>query len=131
VEWLSGFCMLVRQSTFEQIGRWDEDYSFYCEDMDLSLRLRMAGMRLAFLPDQQCVHLLSASTKTTVAVKARLEISAKALFLSKHFPGSHATLLNTFKAGDYFRGRRTPERIKWWIEILKDRGATTYDSRPT
>src|SRR5687768_3751682 len=53
--WVSGACMVVRRSAFEQIGGFDESLWMYGEDVDLSLRLAELG-RLAHCWDAVFVH---------------------------------------------------------------------------
>jgi GT2 family glycosyltransferase len=49
--WVSGACLLLRRSAFEQIGGFDERFFMYGEDVDLSLRLREQGYHLRYCPD--------------------------------------------------------------------------------
>lgn len=56
VDWVSGACMLVRRSAFEAVGRFDEGFWLYAEELDLSTRLRDAGWRLAFTPRLEVLH---------------------------------------------------------------------------
>jgi N-acetylglucosaminyl-diphospho-decaprenol L-rhamnosyltransferase len=44
---LSGSCFLVRRQRLEQVGGWDEAFFFNCEDIDICVRIAMAGGRLA------------------------------------------------------------------------------------
>jgi N-acetylglucosaminyl-diphospho-decaprenol L-rhamnosyltransferase len=56
VDWVSGACMLVRRSAFEAIGRFDESFWLYAEELDLSTRLRDAGWRVLATPELEVVH---------------------------------------------------------------------------
>jgi len=49
---------------FEQIGGFDEDFFAYMEDIDLDLRLRLAGYPCLYLPDAVVHHVGSGSTGT-------------------------------------------------------------------
>ncbi|HEY2028429.1 MAG TPA: glycosyltransferase family 2 protein [Myxococcales bacterium] len=55
--WASGACSLVPSALFESVGRYDEDSFFlYCDDVDLSWRVRMAGYRVVFQPSASVFH---------------------------------------------------------------------------
>jgi GT2 family glycosyltransferase len=56
LDFLTGACMLMRASTLAQVGLIDERYFIYCEDIDLSLRIRRAGFRLALVPNAEMWH---------------------------------------------------------------------------
>lgn len=62
VGWLSGACLMVRRSAFEQIGGFDERYFMYFEDVDLGYRLGKAGWRNVFEPAAQVTHVGGVST---------------------------------------------------------------------
>ncbi len=47
---------------FEQVGGFDEDFFAYMEDVDLDLRLRLAGYPCLYLPDAVVHHVGSGST---------------------------------------------------------------------
>lgn len=53
VEVLSGAFMMMRSSALEKVGLLDEDYFMYGEDVDLSYRLTLGGIRMYILPRQQ------------------------------------------------------------------------------
>jgi GT2 family glycosyltransferase len=56
VDWVSGACMLVRRSAFDQVGGMDEAFFLYWEDADLCRRLTNRGWRVVFLPEAEVVH---------------------------------------------------------------------------
>lgn len=55
--WLSAACAAVRRAAFERVGGFDPGYFLYFEDVDLGLRLRRAGYRLAVVEDARACHL--------------------------------------------------------------------------
>lgn len=48
--WYTAACVLVRTAAFRAVGGFDESFFMYFEDVDLCLRLRRAGWRLAEEP---------------------------------------------------------------------------------
>jgi GT2 family glycosyltransferase len=56
VDWVSGACMLVRRTAFEQAGGMDERFFLYWEDADLCKRLGDLGWRTIYLPEAEVVH---------------------------------------------------------------------------
>ncbi|SDP04351.1 N-acetylglucosaminyl-diphospho-decaprenol L-rhamnosyltransferase [Nakamurella panacisegetis] len=55
--WLSGSCLLLRRSAFEQIDGFDEHYFMYFEDVDLGRRLSEAGWTSVYVPDAVVTHI--------------------------------------------------------------------------
>ena len=45
-DWVNGAFMLFRTEAFRQLGGFDVRYFMYCEDVDICLRLQLAGYRL-------------------------------------------------------------------------------------
>jgi GT2 family glycosyltransferase len=56
VPWFSGACVLLRRAAFDAVGGFDPAYFLYCEDVDLSWRLRTAGWRLRYVPRATVRH---------------------------------------------------------------------------
>ena len=56
VGWLSGSCLLLRRSAFDQIGGFDERYFMYMEDVDLGDRLGKAGWLSVYVPSAEVLH---------------------------------------------------------------------------
>lgn len=62
VEWVSGACLLVRREVFDEIGRFDESFWLYGEELDLCTRLRDAGWKVLYTPAVEIVHEGAVST---------------------------------------------------------------------
>jgi GT2 family glycosyltransferase len=56
LDYVAGTSMLVRRGLLEDVGLLDEAFFFYYEDVDLCLRARARGWRLAVAPDSQVEH---------------------------------------------------------------------------
>lgn len=46
VDWVNAACIVMPRSAWRLVGGFDEAYHMYCEDVDLCLRLRLAGLKL-------------------------------------------------------------------------------------
>lgn len=55
-EWCSGAAVLLRSAALKAVGGFEPRIFMYCEDVDLSWRLRCAGWRLRYLPRCAVVH---------------------------------------------------------------------------
>jgi len=55
LDWVNAACLVLPQPVWQSLNGFDEGYFMYCEDVDLCLRLRLAGFRLARAP-AQLVH---------------------------------------------------------------------------
>ncbi len=56
VDWILGGCMLIRRSAYETIGRLDEKYFLYYEDIDWCFRARLRDWRVGFTSNAEVVH---------------------------------------------------------------------------
>jgi N-acetylglucosaminyl-diphospho-decaprenol L-rhamnosyltransferase len=89
-EWLSGACMLVRRSAFEQLGGFDEDFFLYCEDTDLCRRVWDAGHVVRYVPEARVQHVGGASSAAgeTQPIAAR----SRVIYARKHMRPASARL---------------------------------------
>lgn len=56
VGFLSGACLAIPRARWTELGGFAEQFFMYCEDVDLSLRLRLMGHKLALAPDARVEH---------------------------------------------------------------------------
>ncbi|MEO8179844.1 MAG: glycosyltransferase family 2 protein [Deltaproteobacteria bacterium] len=62
VDWVPGTSMLIRNPTFAEIGRFDEDFFLYFEEIDLCRRIRDAGYEVYFVEGAGVKHIGSLAT---------------------------------------------------------------------
>jgi N-acetylglucosaminyl-diphospho-decaprenol L-rhamnosyltransferase len=62
-DWVMGTGFIVRRAAFEQIGRMDEGYFLYFEEVDLCARMWAYGWRVMAVPQVELVHEHQRSSK--------------------------------------------------------------------
>jgi GT2 family glycosyltransferase len=72
---VTGACMVLRRSVFEEVGGFDESLPVAYNDLDLCLRIREAGYAVMFEPNARLIHHESASRGSDASgdKRARLE----------------------------------------------------------
>ena len=77
---------LYRRSFFEIVGRFDEDFFAYLEDVDLNLRANRRGLRCLFVPGARVYHVGSATTGSKInSVTVRLSTRNSFFVLLKNY----------------------------------------------
>jgi GT2 family glycosyltransferase len=86
LDFLTGACMLMRASTLERVGLIDERFFLYCEDIELSLRIRRRGLRLALVADAEVWHKNGGSTRRQGARRDYYMVRNSLLLVHKLYP---------------------------------------------
>lgn len=60
---ISGADMMLRKSVLDTVGTFDPDFFMYCEESELSWRIRKAGYKNINVPQAKIVHLEGKSSK--------------------------------------------------------------------
>jgi GT2 family glycosyltransferase len=68
-EWVTGCCVLIRNSALIKSGLFNKQFFLYYEDVELSFRLRSAGFQVHYLPSCKMYHEAGVSAKLTVKKK--------------------------------------------------------------
>ena len=76
--------LLLRRSTLEALGAFDESMWLFFNDVDLSKRLLQAGWRTRYLCDARVVHVGGASTRQFGAQLERWHLDRLAYFRKHH-----------------------------------------------
>lgn len=85
--WLPLCVAVVRRSAFQDVGGFDERFSFYSDDQDFARRLTKGGWKMVLRTDAGAVHLGGSSTsaKDPGPWFARY-YQSRFLYLRKHYP---------------------------------------------
>ena len=83
--WLSGSCLLVRRSAFEQVGGFDEGYFMYFEDVDLGARFGAAGFANVYWPAAVVTHSGAHSTASRAGAMERAHHVSAARYVSRKY----------------------------------------------
>jgi GT2 family glycosyltransferase len=68
VDWVSGACLMIRQSLFKRLSGFDESFFMYMEDMELCFRAKKLGFLTYFYPDICLKHKELGSSNRTFAI---------------------------------------------------------------
>ena len=99
--WASGACMMVRDTALQAVGGFDGDSFFlYCDDVDFSWRIRLAGYGVIHCPSARVFHDKRIQSDGKVAVSA-----------AERYYSAEAALLMAWK---YSR----PDLVDSWSEEL-------------
>jgi GT2 family glycosyltransferase len=63
-DWVPGAYCIIRRTTLEQVGYFDEQFFLYYEEVDLCRRMKKAGYVIRYWPDVVVTHLGGESSKT-------------------------------------------------------------------
>lgn len=104
-EWATGACMLMPTAIYKEVGGFDEKSFFmYCDDVDISWRVRLLGKKIYYCPDAVVFHAKTlSSTGAWQPTKAEIYYSAE------------AGLLMAYKWSN-------DERVKRLVEIFSNSG---------
>ncbi|MCH8181281.1 MAG: glycosyltransferase family 2 protein [Proteobacteria bacterium] len=112
-DWVMGTGFVVRRSAFEQIGRMDEGYFLYFEEVDLCARMWIEGWQVVAVPEVALVHdhqrssaagILSPAGKTHLRSMARFFAKFGVPWLSRPSRAHMAAALARWQASQHGRG---------------------------
>jgi|TARA_B100001094_G_scaffold279538_1_gene289767 GT2 family glycosyltransferase len=98
-DWVSGSFIIISKKIFYEIGKWDERFWMYYEDMDLCKRARNIDKNVLMINDLFCYHFhgLSSRIDYETEIKTKTEVLlSKIKYVKKHFIGFNKLLLVYF-----------------------------------
>jgi len=60
---ISGSFMMLRKEVVDKVGKLDDRFFMYCEDIDYCHRIQLAGGKIYYVPDTQLIHYKGESSK--------------------------------------------------------------------
>ena len=88
VDAISGSCMMIRRTAYEQIGGLDESFFMYGEDLDWCYRVQQAGWKVFYVAETKIIHYKGESTRRSDIDELSIFYKAMRLFVRKHHRGS-------------------------------------------
>ena len=97
-EWLTGCCCLFKTKIFKEIGKLDESFFAYYEDVDFSLRLKKHGYKIGFTSKTHIYHYESFSSISNNSKGGKLSSYIHYLNIRNHILilKKHSDLFNSF-----------------------------------
>jgi GT2 family glycosyltransferase len=97
VEAVDGAALLVDIERALSVGGFDESYFMYWEDMDLCLRLAVAGWRVLVCPTARIVHKVSGTAGQDSPLQAYYSTRNRLLFLRAHAGAGQFLAANAYQ----------------------------------
>jgi len=94
VDQVMGAALMARRSIVEDIGRMDETFFMYYEEVDLCYRIKQAGWRIVFTPDAVITHRGGRSTDQIPVERRMTALRSVLTFIRKHRGKRTASLFN-------------------------------------
>ncbi|MBC7595407.1 MAG: glycosyltransferase family 2 protein [Kineosporiaceae bacterium] len=91
--WLSGSCLFVRRSAFDEVHGFDETFFMYFEDVDLGYRFGKAGWDNLYVPRASVTHAGAHSTRSDPAPMLRAHHQSARHYLNRRYPAPILTPL--------------------------------------
>lgn len=85
VDQVMGAFMFIRREIFEKIGYFDERFFVYYEELDYSLRLKIAGGKSFYNSQIQAIHSGMGTTEKVKAFRLFLSLRSRLQYAKKHF----------------------------------------------
>jgi len=98
VDVLSGAFMFIRKKALDKAGLLDETFFMYGEDIDLSYRIKLAGYKNVYLPEN-IIHYKGESTKQGDEKYIKAFYEAMIIFFRKYYPRSGWFMRMLIKSG--------------------------------
>lgn len=124
VDFLSGCVLLIPKKVIDKVGKLDEEFFFYGEDLDFCLRAKKVGIEILYCPVAKAWHNIQniAASRTSHFVLENLARSYN-LIIRKHYPSLKIYglllfifLYTPFRLYQIIKGGNNWKNIEGWIK---------------
>lgn len=84
VDQVMGAALLTRRTVLDKVGKMDETFFMYYEEVDLCYRIKQAGWRVVFLPEARITHVGGRSSEQIPVEKHIMAMTSLLKFFRKH-----------------------------------------------
>ncbi|MBU0613459.1 glycosyltransferase family 2 protein, partial [Patescibacteria group bacterium] len=89
VDWIPACALFVKKDVFEKIGLLDEKFFMYGEDVDFSLRAKIAGYELGIIDSTTIIHKEDLNSKFEISIglfkKAIYKMKARCTIIHRYY----------------------------------------------
>jgi len=85
VDWVSGACLAVRREVMERVGKLDENFVIFTEDVDWCLRVYKAGFKVVYLHSAELIHYIGQVRKARPLYFMWIHHRSMFYFYRKHY----------------------------------------------
>jgi len=94
VDAVSGAFLMIRRTVVDNIGKLDERFFMYGEELDWCLRTKKAGWKVMYYPDAEIIHYKGECSKSNCRKAAFEFYRSMYLFHKKHFADNYNPIIN-------------------------------------
>lgn len=88
IDALAGAFMLLSREAYERTRGFDEEFFMYGEDLDLSYRIKEAGLKVYYVHSASTIHFKGESTRRSTLNEVKVFYEAMHIFVKKHYDAS-------------------------------------------
>ena len=81
-----GAAMLIRKSVWESVGRFDQEYFLYMEEVDFCYRVKRSGYKIVYVPEAKMMHHAGGSSRQAWEKSQQHLLDSTFLYFRKHAP---------------------------------------------